>query len=156
MKLLFFLNLFFLNVFCFAQKIQNKKPLFIQKHYIVTPLNFNSVGVYLRDFKLDTLKNSFKIFKPIKIYSISSIIFDIANIALLDKNKFLASYAGCTQKTISAGTYRIEKGKLILKSSKQIFKTIPKHRSIEELKYEFINIHEIKYLISNSGLKYLK
>jgi len=49
----------------------------------------------------------------------------------------------------------MERDKLVLKSSKQIFNSIPKNKSIDELKYHFIDIAEAKYLVTSKGLDYL-
>jgi len=89
MKGLFFLSLCFINISCFAQKGEQIKFVLTKKHFVSRTLNFESPGVYFRNFKPDTSSN-FRSLNPEKVYSISSTIFDKAFIVLLKGNKFLA------------------------------------------------------------------
>jgi hypothetical protein len=139
--LLFFL---FITASCYAQKAKKQ-----------VEFSWATPAVYFNDFKSDTSNSNFKEINPIKIYSKSSTIFDETHILLLEKNTFLASFVGCTQRTITSGYYRINNDTLILKSLKKVFKTISKNKKIEELSYEFIEIGERNYLIIKEGLEYL-
>ncbi|MGG9961921.1 hypothetical protein [Ferruginibacter sp. SUN106] len=156
MKYLFFILLFFINAFCFAQKQSSNEKFFVLKrHQITYPVSLNSSKVYFRNFKKDTLAKDFKELGPLKIYSISSTMYDIAFIVLLKENKFIASYAGCLQRTVSGGAYTIENDTLVIKSSKKIFNSILRNKNIDALKYYFIDIAATTYSINDSGLEYV-
>ena len=155
MKKIFVIQLCFINSFCFAQKIINKHQYYFKKSYTSSKININTPTVYFNNYKIGTTYINLGELNPIKIYSKSSTIFDISYIILLNQDRFVASYAGCTQKTISGGSYQIKNNQLILKCSRQIFNTINKLKSIDELKYQFIDIGKIKYLLTNEGLAYI-
>ncbi len=154
MKKLFILLFFFITSSCFAQKA-NKQVVFIKNKNIFISKSVASSKDFSYDFKSDSLNARFKSINPLKIYMTSATIFDASYIVLLEENTFIASFAGCLQQIITSGSYRINKDTLTLNSSKKIFKSVPKKKKIVELKYEFVEIGERNYLITNEGLKHL-
>lgn len=153
MKKIFVFIFLLINCVCFAQNINKQKTTFNLKDLTATPKKFILPELLCKDFKIALSSNSLSKLNPIKLYTYSSTIYDATSIVLMENNIFIITSASCTQRWVSGGSYKIAGNKLILKSSKAVFNSIPK--KIDELSYDFIEMNETKYLIANSQLKCL-
>lgn len=113
-------------------------------------------AAFLINYKNDTTLNRYISLSPELVFKHSATIFDMTRIVLFKDGTFYCYTHGCLREGSSAGNYTIKDDTLTLTSSYKVFKKLKKNSDFKGLKFVFIDLIGLKFLIKKEELLAVK